>query len=296
MTIENMGSMLKRIIGENIDLRTKTCENLWKVRVDPGQIEQVIINLAINARDAMPDGGALTIENANAEIGSKIKQTRPEMEAGYYVTLSVSDSGIGMSAEVKEKIFEPFFTTKEMGKGTGLGLSTVYGIVKQSGGHIWVYSEKNKGTTFRIYLPMVEGKADPIEKIEEIGEIPTGSETILVVEDDKIVRDIAVETLKRQGYAVIAAISGGDAYMICEKMDEPVDLVITDVVMPHMSGTELADRLRKFWPDLKTLYMSGYTQNAIVHNGELDPGIPYLQKPFRPAVLAIKVREVLDRD
>ena len=208
--------------------------------------------------------------------------------------LVISDTGYGMTDEVKAKIFDPFFTTKAEGKGTGLGLSTVYGIIKQSNGYIWVDSEEGKGTSFKIYLPRVVEKADEFIRKEDITEIPRGQETLLVVEDEDGVRSMACKVLKQQGYEVIEADSGGNAYMICKKLKKPVDLVITDIVMPHMGGAELIEKLNETWPDLKVLYMLGYTEDAIVNHGVLNADIPFLHKPFRPFEIALKVREILD--
>ncbi len=293
--IQDLDKMLRRIIGEDIALETVAEQNLWNVKVDPGQIEQVIVNLVVNARDAMPQGGKLTIETLNVNLDEEYCRTHATVKPGKNVMLAVSDTGIGMTKEVKEQIFDPFFTTKETGRGTGLGLSTVYGIVKQSDGHIWVYSELGKGTSVKIYLPMVLGEAEEIVRKVAFDKMPEGSETVLVVEDEDAVRDMVVRVLTQQGYQVIEAQSGGDAYILCQKLEKPVDLVVTDVIMPNMSGNELVDHLRNLFPDFKVLFMSGYTANAIVHNGILDAKTPYLQKPFRPKDLAIKVREVLDK-
>jgi len=292
--VRGLDSMLHRLLGEDIDLVTILPEGIGRVKVDPGQIEQVIINLAVNSRDAMPRGGKLTIETADVELDGAYARRHMGVQPGRHVMLSVSDTGVGMSAEVKDRLFEPFFTTKEMGKGTGLGLSTVYGILKQSGGNIWVYSEPGQGTTFKIYLPRVD---EPLaEKREEIiGDIPRGEETILVVEDEETVRKLAMRLLKGQGYKVLEAPDGGKAFLLCEKYKERIDLVLTDVVMPGMSGRELVERLTHIHPEMKVIYMSGYTDNAIVHHGVLYQGIDFLQKPFTLDVLARKVREVLDR-
>jgi PAS domain S-box-containing protein len=289
-----LDKMLRRVIGEDIALEVIPAELLGKVKADPGQIEQVLMNLAVNARDAMPEGGKLTIETANVELDEEYARRHIAVKPGSYVMLSVSDTGMGMTPEVKERLFEPFFTTKEMGKGTGLGLSTVYGIVKQSGGNIWVYSEPGQGTTFKVYLPQVD---EPLEELreEEIREIPRGSETVLVVEDEETVRKLAVRILKRQGYKVLEAEDGGKAFMLCEKYKEPIHLILTDVVMPGMSGRKLAERLKEIHPEAKVLYMSGYTDNAILHHGVLEPGIQFLQKPFTVEGLSRKVREALDK-
>jgi len=291
--IQRLDKMLHRIIGEDIGLVTFFAEELGRVKVDPGQMEQVIINLAVNARDAMPKGGKLTIETANVELDGEYAKRHIAVKPGPYVMLSISDTGVGMTPEVKERLFEPFFTTKEMGKGTGLGLSTVYGIVKQSGGNIWVYSEPGQGTTFKIYLPRVD---EPLEerKEEVIREVPKGDETILVVEDEETVRKLAVRLLKRQGYKVLEAPDGGQAFILCEKYQGPIHLILSDVVMPGMSGRELVERLQKIHPEAKSLYMSGYTDNVILHHGILEKGFEFISKPFTRESLARKVREVLD--
>jgi len=287
--------MLRRVIGEDIELVTRLAEDLERVKSDRGQIEQVIMNLAVNARDAMPDGGKLTIETANAELDEAYARAHVAVTPGRYVMLSVSDTGVGMTPEVRGKVFEPFFTTKEKVKGTGLGLSTVYGIVKQSGGNIWVYSEPGKGTTFKIYLPRAD---EPLEEVVERvagGELHRGDETILVVEDNNEVREVAVRILSGQGYRVLEASQGLDAFLICTEHDGPIHLLLTDVVMPKMSGRELAETLMSIRPRIKVLYMSGYTDNAIVHHGVLETGMDFIQKPFAVDTLARKVREVLDK-
>jgi CheY-like chemotaxis protein len=288
--------MLLRIIGEDIELVTLLAEDLGKVKIDPGQIEQVIMNLTVNARDAMPNGGKLTIETSNVVLDEEYALNHIAVKPGDYVMLSVSDTGCGMSSEVKEKIFEPFFTTKEKGKGTGLGLSTVYGIVKQSGGNIWVYSETGHGTTFKIYLPRVD---EPVEELPErprIGEIPRGNETILIVEDDEAVRKLAARILKRQGYIVLEAHHQKEAMSFCKEWKEPIHLILVDVIMPEVSGHQLVQSVRQVRQDLRVLYMSGYTDNAIVQHGVLKKGVNYIQKPFTMDGLARKVREVLDKD
>jgi CheY-like chemotaxis protein len=290
-----MDKMLHRIIGEDIELVSVLAEDLGRVQVDPGQVEQVIINLALNARDAMPRGGKLTIETAKVDLDEAYVNGHVGVKPGRYVRIAVSDTGVGMTTEVRDKIFEPFFTTKEKGKGTGLGLSTVYGIVKQSGGNIWVYSEPGKGATFKVYLPRVD---EPLEeerakRIEE--ELPRGGETVLVAEDDGDVRSLVVQILKKQGYKVLEAANGGEAFMICEKHEGPIDLLVTDVVMPVMSGRELTDRLLLLHPKIKVLYMSGYTDETIVRHGVLEEGVNFFQKPFSMEALVLKVREVLDK-
>ncbi len=292
--ITNLHKMLLRIIEENIDLKLFLSEDLWKVKVDPGQVEQVIVNLVVNARDSMPDGGNLVIETQNITLEKDYTKMHNDIIAGDYAMLSISDSGCGMSKEVLTRVFDPFYTTKTEGEGTGLGLSTVYGIVKQSNGFIWVYSEEGEGSTFKIYLPMVKELSDDIEIREKITEAPRGNETVLIVEDEDAVRQLTSRILRRQGYKVIEADSGGTALVLCQKMDRAVDLAITDVIMPHMNGVEFVELLREKWPDSKVMFMSGYTENALIQNKLLGPDIPYLQKPFRPIEISLKVREVLD--
>ncbi len=293
-TLQNLEKMLHRVLGENIELVAFLSEKLGRVKVDPGQIEQVIINLAVNARDAMPDGGKLTIETANVELDEEYAHTHIAVTPGRYVMLSMSDNGVGITPEVRERIFEPFFTTKEKGKGTGLGLSTVYGIVKQSGGNIWVYSEPGQGTTLKIYLPQVD---EPLEEMKDevIGEVLQGNETILIVEDEEVVRKLTIRVLEKQGYRVLQASEGGKALVLCEEFKEPIHLILTDVVMPGMSGSKLVERLKEIHPEMKALYMSGYTDNAIVHHGVLEPGVNFIQKPFNTDNLARKIRGVLDK-
>ncbi|NQT35810.1 response regulator [bacterium] len=293
--IINMEKMLKRIIGENIELVTVTTPELWSVKVDPGQMEQVIMNLVVNARDAMPEGGKLTIETANTEIDKKHSRKYPELKPGLYIKLSVVDNGCGMTEEVKSKIFEPFFTTKEPGKGTGLGLATVYGIIEQSDGHISVSSKIGKGTSFIIHLPMVGDQAQSTSSKVDADKLPRGSETILVVEDEDIVRDLACNILKKQGYKVLEASSGSEAFQMYQNHKTPIDLVITDVVMPNMGGPEFYAKLREISTDVKVLFMTGYTDDTIIKNKTLNSGTPILQKPFKLATLAIKVRDVLDK-
>jgi len=292
--VANIDKMLRRLIGEDIDLVTVLGANLGRVKADPGQIEQVILNLAVNARDAMPHGGKLTLETANAELDAGYAQGHFAVQPGQYVRLAVSDTGHGMDAETQSHIFEPFFTTKEQGKGTGLGLAMVYGIVKQSGGHIWVYSETGLGTTFKIYLPQVsEAVAVPETRTPLIAP-GRGTETILLVEDEVAVRLLARGVLESHGYKVLEARHGEDALLICEQYKGPIHLLLTDVVMPQMNGPELAEHLAPFHREMKVLYMSGYTDNATVHHGVLNSGTAFLQKPFIPEALARKVREVLD--
>ncbi len=292
--VANVDTMLRRLIGEDIDLVTVIGEALGRVQADPGQIEQVILNLAVNARDAMPQGGKLTIETANVELDEAYTCSHAAVAPGRYVMLAVSDSGIGMDAETQAQIFEPFFTTKEKGKGTGLGLATVYGIVKQSGGHLWVYSEPGKGATFKVYLPQVEEANGTVAASQARVKSLRGAETILLVEDEEAVRKLASRILQEYGYKVLESTSAEQALQIGERHKEPIDLLVTDVVMPGMGGREVAGHLAFLRPEMKVLYMSGYTDDAIIHHGVLQAGVAFMQKPFTPEVLARKVREVLD--
>jgi len=292
--VANIDTMLQRVIGEDIDLLTILSPGLASVKADPGQIEQVLMNLVLNARDAMPNGGRLTIETADVVLDTDYARTHVAVNPGRYVMLAVSDNGCGMDAETQARIFEPFFTTKDLGKGTGLGLSTVYGIVKQSGGNIGVYSEPGRGTTFRIYLPRIRKAPETVEPEEAREPLPRGSETILLVEDEAGVRTLAKTILQIQGYTVLDAAQGKDAFLLSGQHEGLIHLMVTDMVMPEMSGREVADRLKPLRPNMKVLFMSGFTDKALVHNGELDPGIAFLQKPFTPQTLARKVREVLD--
>jgi two-component system, cell cycle sensor histidine kinase and response regulator CckA len=291
--VTGMGQMLPRIIGEHIDLRLALDRSLGQIKADRGQLEQVVLNLAVNSRDAMPDGGWLSIRTENVYISGGPSPRQLALKAGHYVMLSVTDSGCGMDSETKTHIFEPFFTTKEVGKGTGLGLSTVYGIVKQSGGSVWVYSEVGKGTTFKIYLPRVD-EISLTTADEHSRTVPRGSETILLVEDEDIVRELTREILEGYGYSVLVAANGKEGLKICEDFDRPIDLVITDVIMPHMSGTEMIQSLGSLRPETRVLYMSGFTDDAIIRHGVLDDGVFFIQKPFSPDSLALKAREVLD--
>jgi CheY-like chemotaxis protein len=269
-------------------------KNLGKIKVDPGQIEQVVLNLAINARDAMPRGGKLIIETANARLDENSPHLQLGVAPGRYVFFSVSDTGVGMTPEIREKIFEPFFTTKEKGKGTGLGLSVVYGIVKQCGGNITVYSEPSQGTTFKIYLPQVDFALAEEEQMTQKQRLPQGSETILVVEDEEEVRKLAVGILRRQNYRVLEAAQGEEALLIGEKHEGRIHLLLTDVVMPGLNGPDLARRMKYSHPEMKVIFMSGYSDKGIFQQGVLDLETGLLQKPFSLESLTGKVREVLD--
>jgi PAS domain S-box-containing protein len=294
-TVRGMESMLQRLIGEDISVTLRITDEPARVKADSGQIEQVILNLALNARDAMPTGGSLLIEVTTVVLDEAYARRHIAVKPGAYVMLSVSDTGTGMDAETQVRIFEPFFTTKPSGKGTGLGLSTVYGIVKQSKGNIWVYSEPGQGTTFKTYLPRVdevEPEGAPVSDASKDGAL-TGSETVLVVEDEHGVRELVRKVLERGGYRVILAATPTEALDIVNTNGGPIDLLMTDVVLPEMSGRVLAGQIALSRPTLRVLYMSGYTDNAIVHHGVLDPGTPFLQKPFTPQVLLRKVRSVL---
>ncbi len=287
--------MLRRLIGEDVELVSLLAEDLGNVKVDPGQIEQVITNLAVNARDAMPDGGTITIETANIDLDAGYAHKHVSVVPGPYVMIAVSDTGCGMSKETLARVFEPFFTTKP--KGTGLGLSTVYGIVKQSGGYVYVYSEPDVGTTFQIYLPRAEGTPGerpkpPPPSVEEL----RGDETVLVVEDDDSVRQLVRRILGRYGYAVLEAARGEEAFDLCRRHRGPIHLMLTDVVMPGITGMTLSKELASVQPRMKVLFMSGYTAETIAHRGILDPGVAFIQKPFTMAALAGKVREVLDSE
>jgi two-component system cell cycle sensor histidine kinase/response regulator CckA len=292
--IPDMEKMLQRLIGEDVVLETVLDRSLGQVKADPGQIEQIIMNLCVNARDAMPNGGRVTIETNNVSLNQAYRNQQVSIRAGNYVMLSVSDNGCGMDAETQARIFEPFFTTKELGKGTGLGLSTVYGIVKQSEGTIWVYSEVGKGTTFKIYLPRVDEAQSFQEHANKVSLASRGHETILIVEDEEIVLTLSTEILEKDGYRVLAAANGREGLRLCQEFDGPIDLLITDVVMPGMSGRELAELAANIRPDMHVLYMSGFTDDAIVRHGVLDDGVFFIQKPFSPDSLAIKTRSVLD--
>jgi len=292
--VSELDRMLGRLIGENIELETSLSPGLGMVETDPGQVEQIIMNLAVNARDAMPEGGRLTIETASVELDEKYAASHFPVIPGHYEMLSVSDTGVGMSKEIQSQIFDPFFTTKAKGKGTGLGLAIVYGIVKQSNGYIWVYSEPGNGATFKIYLPRVEKADDGLEKPDKRPqELFGGKETIMVAEDDAMIMKMIVKTLTNSGYTVLRAGDGNEALRVSDEYKGPIHLVLTDVIMPGMGGRELADRLHETRPDTKILYMSGYTDNAIVHHGILEKGLSFIQKPFTSQGLKKNIREVM---
>jgi CheY-like chemotaxis protein len=286
-----MSSMLRRLIGEDVLLTVLARDGLGRALVDPSQIEQVVMNLAVNARDAMPTGGKLNIGASNVSVDEHHLGKPEGVASGPFVMLAVTDTGVGMTEEVRTHVFEPFFTTKEKGKGTGLGLSTVFGIIQQSGGTIWVDTKPGVGTSFKAYLPTVAADADVVEVSRQLP-IQRGTETILLCEDDEAVRALARAILTRNGYRVLEAKNGGEALMLSER--NAIDLLVTDVVMPMMSGRQLAERLRAIRPGLKVLYMSGYTDDAVVRHGVLKDELEFLQKPLTPDALARKVREVLD--
>jgi two-component system cell cycle sensor histidine kinase/response regulator CckA len=291
--VSDVHRMLQRVIGENIDLQTVLAPDLGRIMADPGQIEQVIMNLAVNARDAMPAGGKLTLETANVDLGEEYAGRHLAVIPGPYVMLAVTDNGSGMKSAIRGRIFEPFFTTKELGKGTGLGLSTVYGIVKQSSGNVWCYSEPDHGTTFKIYLPRVEEEAEPVT-VARRDPLVRGSETVLVAEDEEMVRKLIVEMLGLDGYEVIATRNGAEALEAFKSHRGPIDLLITDVIMPGIGGNELMQNLVQIRPGMKVLFMSGYTGDAVLRHGMLEAGTAFLQKPFTRDALNRRVREVLD--
>jgi PAS domain S-box-containing protein len=289
-----LSKMLQRLIGEDVDLRMELAADLGKVKADPNQLEQVLMNLVVNARDAMPKGGKLTVETSNEHLDEKFADSHMSVPAGRYVMLAVTDSGCGMDAQTQARIFEPFFTTKEVGKGTGLGLATVYGIVKQSEGSIWVYSELGRGTTFKIYLPVAEGSMGEAPATINDLELSRGAETVLLVEDEEVVREMATEILRESGYLVLEAKDPNEALTLAAQYRKEIHVMLTDVVMPQMSGRELAEQLMPIRPDMKVLYMSGYTDDAIVHHGVLEEGMAFIAKPFSINALTRKIRETLD--
>jgi two-component system, cell cycle sensor histidine kinase and response regulator CckA len=292
--VADMDKMLRRLIGEHIELSTVLAPELGLVKADPGQIEQVIMNLVVNARDAMPIGGKLTIETGHVELDEACARRRTVGTSGPYVMLAVSDTGHGMDEDTRARVFEPFFTTKEKGKGTGLGLAVVYGIIKQSGGSVWVYSEPGIGSTFKAYLPKVETTTEKPEATTANKRSRRGTETVLLVEDEAAVRSLVRDILESNGYVVLEASRAVEALEASQQHEGPIQLLLTDVVMPDIGGRKLADRLKASRPEAKVLYMSGYTDTAIVQHGLLEPGVAFLQKPFTPEALSRKVREVLD--
>jgi CheY-like chemotaxis protein len=296
--VRDLEKMLGRVLREDVRLETALAPRLGRVYADPGQLEQVIVNLAVNARDAMPDGGALTIETADVELDEDYARLHPEVTPGPYVMLAVSDTGLGMDAATQARVFEPFFTTKAVGQGTGLGLSTVYGILKQSGGHVAVYSEPGLGTTFKVYLPRVSASSAARPRRDSRPTLHRGSGTILLVEDEAPVRAAARRILERAGYTVLEAASGPEALRLCAEHSQggaQVDLLLTDMVMPDMSGCELAARLRERHAAVAAVFMSGYTEDTVLRQGIVEAGAVFIQKPFTPQALTQKVAEVLGR-
>ena len=292
VVLTSTDGMLRRIIGEDIEMRVIADPQLGQVKADPGQVEQVIMNLVINARDAMPRGGKLTVETSRVALDGEYAN----VATGLYARLAITDTGVGMTEQVQAHLFEPFFTTKGLGKGTGLGLATCYGIIKQSGGHIHVYSEPGQGTTFKVYLPIVAGVAAHVAPVapESTG-VRSGNECILLAEDEEALRELAACVLRDAGYTVFEATNGLDALHLAEQNSStPIQLLLTDVIMPQMGGKELAEQLKLVRPDTKVLFMSGYTDDALTHHGVLEPGVALLEKPFTPTRLAAKVREVLE--
>jgi two-component system, cell cycle sensor histidine kinase and response regulator CckA len=292
--VVDLERMLKRMIGENIELRTTLQQGLGNIKADPGQIEQVVMNLVVNSRDAMPQGGKLTIETANVYLDESYVEQHLTVVPGYYIMLAVSDTGLGIDERVRPHIFEPFFTTKDAARGTGLGLSTVYGIVKQSGGFIWVYSEIGKGTTFKIYFPTVAQNVDELKAVNLNPPAQKGSETILLVEDAEPVRRLARTILEGFGYEVLLAANGSEAKHLCELNQHQINLLLTDVILPGISGREVAEQVLRINPAIRVLFMSGYTDDAVIGHDILSAGVNFIQKPFSPDQLGAKVREVLD--
>jgi PAS domain S-box-containing protein len=292
--VRNVEKMLRRIIGEDVDLVTDLAALLGSVKADAGQVEQIILNLTVNARDAMPSGGKVIIETRNIALDEEYVTTHTGVKPGEYVMLAVTDTGVGMDAATIKRIFEPFFTTKEVGKGTGLGLSTVYGIVQQSGGHIWVYSEPKRGTSFKTYFPRSDGAAASSGPRPMKGQIANGVGTILLVEDDDAVRVVTARVLRERGYTILEARRPSEARALCKERGSAIDLLLTDIVMPESSGPRLAEELSRSYPEMRVLYMSGYAGAALEHAGWLDDGAAYLEKPFTPGSLADKVKELLE--
>src|SRR5229473_1097702 len=297
--VMNLDQLLRRLMNENIEMKTFVSKDLGPIKADPSQVEQVIMNLVVNARDALPDGGRILIETSNVDLDSAYTRDHAVVVPGPYVLLTVSDTGMGMSADTVAHIFEPFYTTKESGRGTGLGLSTVYGIVKQSGGYIWVYSEIGKGTTFKVYLPRVEQAPEALPVAKTTSGQEKGTETVLLVEDQPQVRELVRMALSEKGYTVLATSSPEDAESACARHGAEIHLLLTDLIMPGITGRELAKRLTARNPKMRVLYMSGYTFGITtqtgMQSGLLEDGVAFLQKPFTPSALSEKVREVLDR-
>ena len=287
--------MLRRLIGEHIELKIRLGQGVSTSRVDPRQIEQVLVNLSVNARDSMPGGGKLIIKTDHATLDDEYVSTHPEATSGRYICMSVTDSGVGMTDEVRARIFEPFFTTKEVGKGTGLGLSTCYGIVAQSGGHIMVESEPHRGTTFSVYLPRVYEEVVASQAPADRAVLSAGNETVLLVEDEPSVRDVVAQVLKEQDYSVLEASNGVEAIQLAqERADDEIAVLLTDVILPVVGGVQLARQFAKLHPETRVVYTSGYSQDEVSQYGALDPGAVFVPKPFTPAALTSKIREALD--